>query len=264
MVTYELDGWGVLGDRTRRTIVELLAGQARTVGELAARLPVSRPAVSQHLKVLKDAGLVIDQPVGNRRIYRVSPEGIAALRDQLDTFWTRTLSAFQQVVEDNEGEQMTTQTEQTTVRKQITVAAPLDRAFAVFTERFGEIKPAEHNILGVELAESVFEPRVGGHIYDRAVDGSECRWARVLVFEPPNRVVFSWDLDPRWQVEQDKDKTSEVEIRFIAETPERTRVELVHRYLDRHGDGWENVRDGVDHEAGWPLYLNRYAALFEG
>ena len=151
----------------------------------------------------------------------------------------------------------------TTVRRQILVNAPIAEAFKVFTERFGDFKPREHNLLQAAIAETVFEPRVGGNIYDRAVDGSECRWARILVFEPPDRVVFSWDISPRWQVETNPDFTSEVEVRFFAETPERTRVELEHRNLDRHGAGWESVREGVDTDAGWPLYLQRYAALFE-
>jgi uncharacterized protein YndB with AHSA1/START domain len=151
----------------------------------------------------------------------------------------------------------------TTVRRQIVVNAPISEAFRVFTERFGDFKPREHKLLQAAIAETVFEPRVGGNIYDRAVDGSECRWARILVFEPPDRVVFSWDISPRWQIETNTDLTSEVEVRFFAETPERTRVELEHRNLDRHGAGWESVRDGVDNEAGWPLYLQRYAALFE-
>ena len=151
----------------------------------------------------------------------------------------------------------------TTVRHQILVNAPISEAFKVFTERFGDFKPREHNLLQAAIAETVFEPRVGGNIYDRAVDGSECRWARILAFEPPNRVVFTWDISPRWQIETNSDLTSEVEVRFFVETPERTRVELEHRNLDRHGYGWESVRDGVDNEAGWPLYLQRYAALFE-
>jgi uncharacterized protein YndB with AHSA1/START domain len=148
------------------------------------------------------------------------------------------------------------------VRRRIVVEAPIERAFAVFTERFGDFKPPEHNMLGVAIAATVFEPKVGGHIYDRGVDGSECRWARVLAFDPPHRVVFSWDISPRWQVETDPDNTSEVEVTFVAETPQRTRMELEHRHLDRHGPGWQSVRDGVAHEEGWPLYLNRYAALF--
>jgi uncharacterized protein YndB with AHSA1/START domain len=148
------------------------------------------------------------------------------------------------------------------VRRTIVVDAPIEKAFAVFTERFGDFKPREHNMLGVPIAETVFEPRVGGHIYDRGTDGSECRWARVLAYDPPQRVVFSWDIGPTWQVEADPDNTSEVEIRFVAESPERTHVELEHRNIDRHGPGWEAVRDGVGHDQGWPLYLDRYAALF--
>jgi uncharacterized protein YndB with AHSA1/START domain len=143
------------------------------------------------------------------------------------------------------------------------VNAPITEAFKGFTERFGDFKPREHNLLKTAIAETVFEPRVGGNIYDRAIDGSECRWARILVFEPPDRVVFSWDISPRWQLESNLDLTSEVEVRFIAETPQRTRVELEHRKLDRHGFGWESVRDGVENEAGWTLYLQRYAALFD-
>lgn len=117
-------------------------------------------------------------------------------------------------------------------------------------------------MLAAPIAWTVFEPRVGGHIYDRATDGTACRWARVLVYEPPRRVVFSWDISPTWQVETELDPTSEVEVRFISEDPHRTRVELEHRNLDRHGPGWEGVRDGVAHDEGWPLYLDRYAALF--
>lgn len=154
-----------------------------------------------------------------------------------------------------------TQTADTVVRRQIVVEAPIERAFAVFTERFGDFKPPEHNLLGVAIAETVFEPRIGGHIYDRGVDGSECRWARVLAYEPPDRVVFSWDISPQWQVETEPDNTSEVEVTFVAESPQRTRVELEHRHIDRHGLGWQAVSDGVAHDEGWALYLDRYAAL---
>jgi uncharacterized protein YndB with AHSA1/START domain len=107
----------------------------------------------------------------------------------------------------------------------------------------------------------VFEPRAGGHIYDRAADGSECRWARVLAYEPPDRVVFSWDISPQWQIETDPGRASEVEVRFVPEGPDRTRVELEHRHLDRHGPGWQSVAEGVDGDQGWPLYLVRYGAL---
>jgi uncharacterized protein YndB with AHSA1/START domain len=154
---------------------------------------------------------------------------------------------------------MSTQASETSIRTSIVVEAPIERAFRVFTEGFGSFKPSEHNILDVEIAETVFEPRVGGHLYDRGVDGSECRWARILAYEPPNRVAFSWDIDPRWQIETDLSRTSVVEVRFISETVDRTRVELEHRNLERHGDGWEGVREGVGGEGGWPLYLQRFA-----
>src|ERR1700758_1472268 len=147
----------------------------------------------------------------------------------------------------------------TSVAHHIVVNAPIERAFAVFTDRFGSFKPREHNLLASPIAETVFEPRVGGHIYDRGIDGSECRWARVLAFEPPHRVLLSWDISPRWQIETDPDKTSEWEVRFIAETPNRTRLELEHRCLERHGEGWEGVREGVEGDQGWSLYLKRFA-----
>ncbi|ADU47121.1 SRPBCC family protein [Intrasporangium calvum] len=155
-----------------------------------------------------------------------------------------------------------TETMSAMVRRDIVVPASVEQAFAVFTERFGEIKPPEHNLLGAPIEQTVLEPRVGGHIYDRAIDGTECRWARILVFEPPRRLVFSWDIGPTWQLESDPENASEVEVRFIAETPERTRVELEHRNLDRHGPGWPSLAEGIGDDQGWPLYLARYGRLF--
>jgi uncharacterized protein YndB with AHSA1/START domain len=149
------------------------------------------------------------------------------------------------------------------VHKEVVVDAPIERAFRVFVDRFGDIKPPEHNLLGAPIAQTTFEPRVGGYICDRAEDGRECRWARILVYEPPARVVFSWDIGPTWQLETDPANASEVEVRFVADGPERTRVHLEHRHLDRHGPGWQSVRDGVGHDEGWPLYLRRYVALFD-
>ena len=145
------------------------------------------------------------------------------------------------------------------VLRQVVVAAPIERAFEVFTTRFGDIKPRDHNLMSSPIAETVVEPRVGGRIYDRAEDGSECAWAHVLAYEPPDRVVFSWDIGVQWELEADPENRSEVEIRFIAEAPDRTRVELEHRHLDRHGPGWQSLRDGVADEQGWPLYLSRFA-----
>jgi uncharacterized protein YndB with AHSA1/START domain len=154
-----------------------------------------------------------------------------------------------------------TEIDTATIRREIVVQAPIERAFAVFTERFGDFKPREHNLLASPIAETVFEPRVGGNIVDRAEDGSECRWARILAFDPPDRVVFSWDISPQWRIETDPEQTSEVEVRFVAEGPDRTRLELEHRHIDRHGPGWESVAEGIGGDQGWPLYLSRFAGL---
>jgi uncharacterized protein YndB with AHSA1/START domain len=147
----------------------------------------------------------------------------------------------------------------TSVTNSIVVEAPIERAFEVFTADIGSWWPSDHHILEGELAEMVFEPRVGGHVYDRGVDGSECRWARVLAYEPPELVTFSWDIDPRWQIQTDPARTSEVEVRFIAEGPGSTRVELTHRHLDRHGEGWEAVSAAVGSPGGWERGLSALA-----
>ena len=104
MQTYRVDEWTALGDPTRRAIFEHLADRPRAVGELARELPVSRPAVSQHLKVLKNAGLVVDRRAGNRRIYQLDPEGIGALRAYLDQFWSKALAAYKTAVEQTQQE----------------------------------------------------------------------------------------------------------------------------------------------------------------
>ena len=152
-------------------------------------------------------------------------------------------------------------TSATTVRRAVTVPVAPSVAFELFTGRLGDFKPPEHNLLAVPIAETVLEPRVGGAIIDRGTDGSECRWARVLAFDRPDRLVFSWDIGPTWQIETDPDRASEVEVRFVADGTASTRVEIEHRHLDRHGPGWEAVRDGIDTDQGWPLYLERFAAL---
>jgi uncharacterized protein YndB with AHSA1/START domain len=154
-----------------------------------------------------------------------------------------------------------TQATASAVRRSIVVEAPIERAFRVFIDDFDRIKPREHNLLEVDISETVFERHAGGRVYDRGVDGRECQWARVLAFEPPNRVVFSWDISPQWRIESDLEKTSEVEVRFVAESAERTRVELEHRNLERHGAGWEGEREAIGGEGGWPLYLQRFGAL---
>jgi uncharacterized protein YndB with AHSA1/START domain len=154
---------------------------------------------------------------------------------------------------------MSTQASDTAVIATTVVEAPIERAFSVFTEGIGSWMPSEYNLLEVEITKRVFEPRAGGRVYDVGTDGSECHWGRVLAYEPPHRVVFSWDISPQWQIETDPERTSEIEVRFSAEEPGRTRVDLEHRNLDRHGDGWEHTRDAVGGEGGWPGCLSAFA-----
>jgi Activator of Hsp90 ATPase homolog 1-like protein len=146
----------------------------------------------------------------------------------------------------------------------VVVSASQERAFAVFTEEIGSWWPPEHHILQGVLAEMVFEPRVGGAVYDRATDGTECHWGRVLAYDAPWRFVITWNINLQWQLETDLDNVSEIEVSFVPEGPGTTRVELTHRHLDRHGPGWEQMRDAVGSPDGWQrglaLFADRAAA----
>ncbi len=150
-----------------------------------------------------------------------------------------------------------------TVRHDVVVELPLEEAFWRFAD-LDKIKPREHNMLAVPIAETVLEQHPGGDLYDRGVDGTICRWGRVLTFDPPHTIAFSWDIGPDWQVTADLGRVSEVEITFVREDDDRTRVTLVHRHIDRHGEGWQSLRGGLDAPDGWPLYLRRYQALSRG
>lgn len=152
-----------------------------------------------------------------------------------------------------------TRNDRTSVHQDITVDVPQAQAFALFTERFDGVKPREYNLLSVPIEETVLEPWAGGSVYDRGTDGTICRWARVLAVEPPARLLMSWDITPAWELETDLDRTSEVEVRFIALSDRQTRVEIHHRHLDRHGEGWQAFREGV--AEGWPVFLDNLRGL---
>ena len=155
---------------------------------------------------------------------------------------------------------MTQLLDDTSVRTSVEVRLAPSRAFHLFTAEIGAWWDADKHILQAPLAKMEFEPFVGGQIIDRGTDGSECRWARVLAYDPPHRVVFSWDINVQWQIETDPDRCSEVEITFTALTEQLTRVQLTHRHLDRHGPGWETMRDAV--AGGWSL--DGFAAFADG
>lgn len=153
----------------------------------------------------------------------------------------------------------TSTTEATSVSTAVDVRSGIEHTFRVFTQEMGSWWDADHHILEAELADMIFEPYVGGHIIDRGVDGSECRWSRVLAYEPPHRVCFSWDINLQWQRETDPARTSEIEVTFTAIAPDLTRVVLTHRHLDRHGEGWQSMRDALG--SGWSLV--RFAEVAE-
>jgi uncharacterized protein YndB with AHSA1/START domain len=152
----------------------------------------------------------------------------------------------------------------TSVRASIVVDVPVERAFSVFTDGIDRWWNREHTIGSEPLARIVLEPRVGGRAYGVGVGGEVSDWGRVLAYEPPERLVVSWDITLQWKRETDPDKTSEFEVRFIPEAPDRTRVELEHRKLERHGDGWEKMRDAVDSPGGWKGGLADFAKAAVG
>lgn len=145
----------------------------------------------------------------------------------------------------------------TAVSHSITVAAPRERAFAMFTEGFDRWWPRTHKIGQAELAEAVLEGREGGRWFERDVDGSECEWGTVLVWDPPARVVLDWQLSGEWAY--DADIHTEVEVTFVSEGPDRTLVTLEHRGLDAYGDQREEVRGSLDSSGGWPGILELFA-----
>jgi uncharacterized protein YndB with AHSA1/START domain len=154
---------------------------------------------------------------------------------------------------------MNTQAADTSVRTSVVVEAPVERAFSVFTDGIDSWWNRDHTIGEAPLAKMVLEPRVGGRAYGIGTDGSESPWGRVLAWDPPTRLVLSWDITLQWKREGDPEKASEVEVRFIPEGGDRTRVELEHRHLERHGEGWEKMREAVGSPGGWPGGLRDFA-----
>jgi len=148
------------------------------------------------------------------------------------------------------------------VRKTLNVNVPIEQAFAVFTEKMGAWWPATHHIAKQAFIEIEMERRNGGRWFERAADGSECEWGRVLAWDPPNRVVFAWHLQGDFTFDPNPERASEVEVRFFAEDAGKTRVELEHRNLERHGASWEQLRTAVDSPGGWTAVLENFTKAF--
>jgi uncharacterized protein YndB with AHSA1/START domain len=149
------------------------------------------------------------------------------------------------------------------VRKSITVKASVERAFRVFTEEYDTWWPRSHHIGKSPMKKAIIEGHVGGRCYTEQVDGTECDWGTVLVWEPPQRFVMAWQITHQWGYEPDLSKASEVEIRFIPVAEGSTRVELEHRNLERHGEGAESMRTSVDSPGGWSDLLKMFATVVE-
>ena len=164
---------------------------------------------------------------------------------------------------------MANSVEEAVVRKTVRVKASIERAFSVFVEQMETWWPATHHINKAPFETIFVEPRVGGRWYERDVEGNQCDWGTVLAWEPPNRVTFSWHLgpghdQPDWKADPDMAKASEVEIRFTAEGPGTTLVELTHSKLERHGEGYEQLRTLFDGPGAWGDILALYGKVVDG
>jgi uncharacterized protein YndB with AHSA1/START domain len=148
---------------------------------------------------------------------------------------------------------------ETSIRKSVIVNAPIAHVFRIFTERFDSWWPRTHHIGTVEPYIAILEPREGGRWFERGADGSECEWGRVLIYAPPQCVAVSWQLGPDYKYNPDPAMASRVEVTFHDDGNGKTLVELVHSQLDRHGVGWEKLRDGVGSTGGWVGIMDGFA-----
>jgi uncharacterized protein YndB with AHSA1/START domain len=161
---------------------------------------------------------------------------------------------------------MTTPAEQSIdipVRRTISVSAGVERAFRVFTEEFDSWWPRSHHIGKSPMKKAIVEGIVGGRCYTEQEDGTESDWGRVLVWEPPHRIVLAWQITPEWEYQPDLAQSSEVEIRFSPVADGGTRVDLEHRRFDRHVSGAQTMRTAVDSPNGWTGVLQLFADRVE-
>jgi DNA-binding transcriptional ArsR family regulator len=241
-----------LGDPNRRRILGRLAAGPADVSGLSAGMPIGRAAVSMHLRVLKAAGLVADTADGNRRVYHLEPDALRRLRDHLDWYWERSLAAYQQAAEARTREKGMTEQPEIMVDKTIRVNAPLSVAFEVFIEQAWW--PVDtHHLAEPPGRDVVLEPFAGGRWYERAADGTETDWGTVLAWQPPYRLLLTWQVSPAWAYEPDPARASQIEVTFTPDGEEATRVHLIHRRLERYGPQAERMRRILDKNAGGPL-----------
>jgi DNA-binding transcriptional ArsR family regulator len=253
-------GLAALGDATRRRIVERLAAGPCAVGDIARSLPVGRPAVSMHLRVLQEAGLVRHERAGNRRLYHLDPQGLAVLRAYMDAYWSHALRAFEMAAFARQKGQPVAVESELSVLKTVVVPLPLVEAFALFVQQDKWWPVATHHIAEPPGVTAVLEPFLGGRWFERCADGREQEWGRVLVWRPPHQIVLSWQVSSDWTFEPDPARASEIDVRFLAEAPDRTRLEYEHRHLERYGEHAERMRAGLEAPNAAQAVVNAYAA----
>ena len=243
---------------------ERLKSGPQAVGAIARGMPVSRPAVSQHLKVLKEAGLVADRPEGTRRVYYIDPDGLGALRAWLDQFWDQALAAFKAEAE-------------TMADNDPAAGHKKDRAYDIYSDhragaqecprqcrpgaRLRSLHRRARPLVAAQRNDRQVADESGGHgaalgraLVQLSEDGSQADVGKVLVWEPPQHVRHQ--LGPQRQLEAGPHMSSEVEVRFVAE-PQATLVELEHRKFERMGaEGGAKMRKDVD--GGWPRMLEHF------
>jgi uncharacterized protein YndB with AHSA1/START domain len=155
---------------------------------------------------------------------------------------------------------MTTESTLPPITGTVTVRVPVEQAFGIFTASFDTWWPHQFHIGQADVAEVILEPRVGGRWYERGVDGSECDWGRVLVWEPPHRVVFTWQINGQWQFDPDPEHASEIEVRFVADGPRQTVVDVEQRHFERLVAG-QAIHDAIKSGGSWEMLLGSYATV---
>ena len=244
------DPFEALGDPHRRAIVEMLGSGGRTVREIADALPISRPAVSRHLRLLKSAGLVVDQPRGARRIYHLHDQGVEAVRAYLTGVWGDAATRFRILAENinpSRGEAMIEP-----LRMSFEVDCPAPHAFEVWTAKTSRWWPVAHTVTEEPGLQVVFEGRLGGRIFERTPGGVEIDWGEITLWEPPQRLGYLW------HIRADRADATEVEITFTDQGNATTRVDIEHRGWERLGARGPGRRDA--NRAGWDGVLPPFTA----
>ncbi len=240
----------ILADPTRRRILERLRRGPVAVGEIAANLPVSRPAVSQHLKLMKESGLVAETRRGTRHYFALAPEGLRELRAYVDGLWGDALASFAVHIErEPEMAETIAQFEVPPVEKSVLVACAPERAFRAFTAEIAQWWPLASHSVGRDQARSVMiEPRLGGRVFETQQDGTQSDWGRVVDWTPPLRFAMTWHPGRT-------PETGQVVEVFFAVEGAGTRITLRHRGWERLGAGAAKMREA--YESGWGVVLGQ-------